>query len=164
MTGDDPRPFRPCVGIMLLNAEGKVFVGARNDIAGDHWQMPQGGIDEGETPAAAALRELEEEVGTAKAEIIAEYGDWIHYRLPDELSRSAWKGRYQGQKQRWFVLRFLGEDSDIDIETEHPEFKAWKWADLEDLPEMTIDFKRATYAELRDAFRDLVDRLRADRL
>jgi len=152
---EDTRPFRPCAGILLLNRDGKVFVGTRLDLEGDHWQMPQGGIDDGETPRAAALRELEEEIGTAKAEIIAEYENWIDYRLPDELSRRVWKGRYQGQRQRWFALRFLGEDGDIDLDTEHPEFKDWKWADIEDLPELAVPFKRESYAEIRDAFRDI---------
>ncbi|MEC7205218.1 MAG: NUDIX domain-containing protein [Pseudomonadota bacterium] len=90
---EDERPFRPCVGIFLINSDGKIFVGARNDLPGDHWQMPQGGIDEGETPEVAAFREMEEEIGTAKAEIISAYENWIYYRLPPELSKTAWKGR-----------------------------------------------------------------------
>ena len=119
----DNRPFRPCVGIFLINSEGKIFVGARNDLSGNHWQMPQGGIDDGETPEIAAIREMEEEIGTAKAEIILAHERWIYYRLPSELSKIAWNGRFQGQKQKWFALRFLGSDADIDIETDHPEFQ-----------------------------------------
>jgi len=160
----DTRPFRPCVGILLLNRQGQVFVGARNDIDGDHWQMPQGGIDDGETPEEAAFREMKEEIGTAKAEIIAEHAEWIHYRLPPELAQTAWKGRYQGQKQRWFALRFLGSDEDIDIETAHPEFRAWRWAEFDDLPTMTIDFKRDAYEEICQAFRTVVERLKLDPL
>lgn len=161
---EDTRPFRPCVGILLLNDEGRVFVGARNDLDGDHWQMPQGGIDEGETPAEAAVRELEEEIGTAKAEIVGEHDAWIHYRLPEELSRLVWKGRYQGQKQRWFALRFLGRGDDINLETEHPEFRDWKWADFEELPALTVDFKRDAYADVCAAFRPLIRRIRDKRL
>ncbi len=153
----DERPFRPCVGIFLINSDGKIFVGARNDLPGDHWQMPQGGIDEGETPEVAAFREMEEEIGTAKAEIISAYENWIYYRLPPELSKTAWSGRFQGQKQKWFALRYLGTDGDINIETEYPEFRAWKWADLEELPEMTVDFKRPAYEEIRAAFRNVVN-------
>ncbi|MEC9183148.1 MAG: RNA pyrophosphohydrolase [Pseudomonadota bacterium] len=156
----DERPFRPCVGIFLINSDGKIFVGARNDLPGDHWQMPQGGIDEGETPEVAAFREMEEEIGTAKAEIISAYENWIYYRLPPELSKTAWKGRFQGQKQKWFALRYLGTDGDINIETEYPEFRAWKWADLEELPEMTVDFKQPAYEEIRAAFRNVVNRIK----
>lgn len=157
---EDNRPFRPCVGIVLLNAEGQVFVGARNDISGDHWQMPQGGIDEGEEAREAAFREMEEEIGTRNAEIVGEHPDWIYYRLPPELAQTGWKGRYQGQMQRWFAFRFLGNDNDINIETEHPEFRAWKWADLEDIPAQTIDFKRAAYEEIRTAFRDVAQKIK----
>jgi len=160
----DNRPFRHCVGIFLINSEGKIFVGARNDLPGDHWQMPQGGIDDGETPAMAALRELEEEIGTDKAEIISAYENWIYYRLPPELSKIAWNGRFQGQKQKWFALRFLGSDVDINIETDHPEFRAWKWIDLDQLSNTTVEFKRAAYEEIRAAFRDVVERVKSHRL
>ena len=160
----DNRPFRPCVGIFLINSEGKIFVGARNDLPGDHWQMPQGGIDNGETPEIAAFREMEEEIGTAKAEIISVHESWIYYRLPPELSKIAWSGRFQGQKQKWLALRFLGSDVDIDIETDHPEFRSWKWADLEHLPDMTVEFKRSAYEEVQSAFRDVVERIKAHSL
>ena len=160
----DNRPFRPCVGIFLINPEGKIFVGARNDLSGNHWQMPQGGIDDGETPEIAAIREMKEEIGTAKAEIILAHEHWIYYRLPPELSKIAWDGRFQGQKQKWFALRFLGSDADIDIETDHPEFHAWKWAKLEQLPDMAVDFKRSAYEEVRSAFRDVVERVKAESL
>lgn len=154
-------PYRPCVGMLLLNAEDKVFVGRRIDTAkeGDNiWQMPQGGIDEGETPEAAVLREMEEEIGTDKAEIIAESRQWLHYDLPDHLVGKVWKGKYRGQKQRWFALRFLGADSDIDLETEHPEFDAWRWVELEDVPGLVIPFKRDTYRAVVSEFRELLGR------
>jgi putative (di)nucleoside polyphosphate hydrolase len=154
-------PYRPCVGMLLLNAEGKVFVGRRIDTAKEAdniWQMPQGGIDKGETPAQAALRELREEIGTDKAEILAESRHWLRYDLPDHLVGKVWKGRYRGQKQRWFALRFLGEDSDIDLATEHPEFDAWQWVALEDVPGLVIPFKRDTYRAVVSEFRELLGR------
>lgn len=152
-------PYRPCVGMLLLNPQDRVFVGRRIDTAkeGDNiWQMPQGGIDKGETPEAAALRELQEEIGTGKAEIIAESRQWLHYDLPDHLVGKVWKGRYRGQKQRWFALRFLGRDEDIDLETPHPEFDAWQWVDLDDLPGLVIPFKRDTYRAVVSEFRELL--------
>ncbi len=152
-------PYRPCVGMLLLNAEDRVFVGRRIDTAkeGDNiWQMPQGGIDEGESPAAAARRELREEIGTDKAEIIAESRQWLHYDLPSHLLGKVWKGRYRGQKQRWFALRFLGCDSDIDLDTRHPEFDAWQWVELDDLPGLVIPFKRDTYRAVVSEFRELL--------
>ncbi len=152
-------PYRPCVGMLLLNAEDRVFVGRRIDTAkeGDNiWQMPQGGIDEGESPAAAARRELREEIGTDKAEIIAESRQWLHYDLPPHLLGKVWKGRYRGQKQRWFALRFLGCDSDIDLDTRHPEFDAWQWVELDDLPGLVIPFKRDTYRAVVSEFRELL--------
>ena len=154
-------PYRPCVGMLLLNAEGKVFVGRRIDTAkeGDNiWQMPQGGIDDGETPQQAVLRELHEEIGTDKAEIVAESRQWLHYDLPDHLVGKVWKGKYRGQKQRWFALRFLGEDDDIDLATEHPEFDAWRWVDLEEVPGLVIPFKRDTYRAVVSEFRELLGR------
>ncbi len=154
-------PYRPCVGMLLLNGEDKVFVGRRIDTAkeGDNiWQMPQGGIDKGETPEAAVLREMEEEIGTGKAEIIAESRQWLHYDLPDHLVGKVWKGKYRGQKQRWFALRFLGQDADIDLATEHPEFDAWQWVELEDVPGLVIPFKRDTYRAVVSEFRELLGR------
>ena len=147
--------YRPAVGIMLLNRDRRVFVGRRIDmpLGLDAWQMPQGGIDRGETPAQAALRELREEVGTGKAEILGETTGWHHYDLPPEIARGMWKGRFRGQRQKWFAMRFTGDDRDIDIATEHPEFDAWEWVAPERLTQMIVAFKRALYrdvlAELR---------------
>lgn len=157
----DRLPYRPCVGMLLLNSEGKVFVGRRIDAAGDGdniWQMPQGGIDDGESPAEAALRELREEIGTDKAEVLAESSHWLHYDLPSDLVGKIWRGRYRGQKQRWFALRFLGEDSDIDLATAHPEFDAWRWVELEEVPGLVIPFKRDTYRAVVSEFRQLLGR------
>ena len=151
-------PYRPCVGIMLLNADKRVFVAKRIDAKKDNphaWQMPQGGIDKGEDPQAAALRELHEEIGTHKVDVIAESGHWLRYDFPPELVERVRGGRYRGQEQKWFAMRFLGADSDIDLDTEDPEFSAWRWEDLERLPEITISFKRATYAALVREFRHL---------
>lgn len=146
--GEDPRPYRPCVGIMLFNAAGHVFVGKRVDVDGDHWQMPQGGIDPGETPRQAALRELEEETGTDKAKILAESAAWHRYDLPPDLSRKAWKGRFRGQEQRWFAMRFTGRDSDIDLDAHVTEFSAWQWVPVDRLSDLIIPFKRDVYRDL----------------
>jgi putative (di)nucleoside polyphosphate hydrolase len=138
-------PYRACVGLMLFDRRGYVFVGERDDMPGA-WQMPQGGIDRGETPATAALRELREEVGTAAAEIVAETADWHAYDLPDHLVGRIWGGRYRGQRQKWFALRFLGTDKDIVLDaTGHPEFVAWRWVEPAELPTLTVRFKRAVY-------------------
>jgi putative (di)nucleoside polyphosphate hydrolase len=147
------RPYRLGVGVMLFNRDGLVWVGQRTDTTGG-WQMPQGGIDKGEDPRAAALREMQEEIGTDRAEIIAESQDWYAYDLPPELlSARLWGGRYRGQKQKWFALRFLGTDADIDLNThKHPEFGEWKWAPLATLPDFIVPFKRDLYRELVKEF------------
>lgn len=149
-------PYRPCVGIMLLNSEAKVFVAQRLDTPIEAWQMPQGGIDKGETGKQAALRELKEEIGSDNAEIIAESEGWLHYDLPPDLIPSVWHGRYRGQSQKWYVMRFLGQDSEIDIETEEPEFSSWRWVELDALPELIIPFKRKLYQDLVEEFRAVV--------
>jgi putative (di)nucleoside polyphosphate hydrolase len=147
-------PYRPCVGIALFNRDGLVFAAERIDTPGA-WQMPQGGIDKGEEPAKAALRELEEEIGTKAADIIAEAPDWLNYDLPPELVGKVWKGRYRGQTQKWFAMRFLGRDRDIDIVTKHPEFKAWRWVPLAELPSLIVPFKRAVYEAVARQFADI---------
>ena len=141
----DNRPYRPCVGLMLINRLGEVFVGNRIDTPGDHWQMPQGGIDEGEAPDVAAMRELAEEIGTDKARILAESETWLSYDLPRELSRKIWQGRYRGQTQKWFLLLFDGEDSDVRLDSHHPEFSEWQWTPLDELTRLIVPFKRDTY-------------------
>jgi putative (di)nucleoside polyphosphate hydrolase len=148
-------PYRPAVGVMLLNRQGEVFVGKRIDQTVEGWQMPQGGIDEGEEPHQAVLRELKEEAGTAKAVIIAEMDDWITYDLPSHLVGIAFHGRFRGQRQKWFALRFTGEDSDINLYAHEPEFSAWKWLSLEELPRVIVPFKRDSYAKVIAAFRHL---------
>lgn len=148
-------PYRAGVGIMLFNPQGQVFVGRRVDNSSEAWQMPQGGIDEGETPAQAALRELEEEVGTSAAEIIAESEGWFTYDLPPDLVGKVWKGRFRGQRQKWFALRFTGVDSDININTAHPEFQAWQWQDYDRLVEIIVPFKRDLYCAVIEEFRQV---------
>jgi len=145
-------PYRDGVGIMLLNADGKVFTGQRLDSKLEAWQMPQGGIDPGETPVETAFRELAEETGVTKAEVIAEARDWLFYDLPDELIGTIWKGRYAGQRQKWFAMRFLGTDADVDIATAHPEFRTWRWSTLAELADMIVPFKRDLYAAVLAEF------------
>jgi len=139
---------------MLLSRAGEVFVARRIDTPMlPAWQMPQGGIDPGETPVRAALRELKEEIGTDKAEILGESSTWLKYDLPPELARGIWGGRYRGQRQKWFAMRFTGNDTDIDLATNHPEFDAWKWIRPEQLPEMIVPFKRQLYIDILAEFR-----------
>ena len=129
-----------------MNSDNRIFVAKRIDTPGEAWQMPQGGIDEGENPDTAVMRELEEETGTDKAEIVDRTEGWLTYDLPAELLDSLWGGRYRGQRQMWFLLRFTGEDSDINIHAhEHPEFSEWKWADMDRLPDLIVPFKRTLY-------------------
>lgn len=153
----DKLPYRPCVGIMLLNYDNQVFVAQRIDQLVEAWQMPQGGIDAGEDPLVAALRELEEEIGTAKVEVLQESRTWLTYDLPGELVPKVWKGRFRGQKQKWFAMRFLGKDADIDLATADPEFSTWRWLDPNHLPDMIVPFKRALYEEIVEEFRPLFE-------
>lgn len=148
-------PYRPCVGVMLIDARGLIFAGRRLDSDAPAWQMPQGGIDEGEAPETAALRELWEETGVTadKVEMLGVTPDWVTYDLPPELLGKVWKGRYRGQKQLWYLFRFKGQDSDIDIATEHPEFAAWKWIAAEEMLAAIVPFKRDVYAAVIDSFR-----------
>ncbi|GGO58192.1 putative (di)nucleoside polyphosphate hydrolase [Roseovarius pacificus] len=147
-------PYRPCVGVMLANAEGRIFVGQRIDQDITAWQMPQGGIDPGEAPRDAALRELWEETGVP-ADLVtveAETEGWIPYELPHDIVPRIWKGRYKGQEQKWFLLRFHGRDSDVNIETEHPEFSEWRWLDPAELIANIVPFKRTVYERVMAEF------------
>lgn len=148
-------PYRPCAGVMLVNDRGLVFVGQRLDTTLEAWQMPQGGIDPGESPLDAAIRELGEEAGVMpdKVKLVAEAPDWLRYDLPADLIGRAWRGRYRGQEQRWFLFGFLGDDADVDIRTPHPEFRVWRWMAPDDLPDAVVPFKRDLYVAVLDAFR-----------
>ncbi|SOC06481.1 RNA pyrophosphohydrolase [Rhodobacter maris] len=143
-------PYRKNVGIVLMNAERRIFAGQRIDSPGAAWQMPQGGIDAGEKPKEAALRELFEETGVRAdlVEKVAKTEDWISYDLPEELIGQIWGGKYRGQKQKWFLFRFLGSDSDVNIATEHPEFSVWQWMDPAELIEKIVPFKREVYTRV----------------
>ena len=147
--------YRPNVGILLLNKHGKLFVARRIDMAAEAWQMPQGGIDDGEDPRKAALRELEEEIGTNRAEIIAESREWMRYDVPAEIAKKLWGGRWRGQRQKWFAMRFTGKDKHIDLDTKHPEFCEWKWIDPEEAPRLIVPFKRPLYEQVVAEFRHL---------
>ena len=153
---DRPKPYRKGVGIVLVDAKGRVFVGQRRDTK-DAWQMPQGGIDKGEDVRKAALRELAEETGITSAEVIAESQSWYNYDLPEHLIGTSWKGRYRGQTQKWMALRFTGQESEIDL---HPpgqeqEFDKWRWAHMDELMELIVPFKREVYARVIAEFRHL---------
>jgi putative (di)nucleoside polyphosphate hydrolase len=163
------KKYRPCVGIMLINAQGLVFVGSRANktlrehvAQGHEWQMPQGGIDAGEDPYPAALRELAEETNVTSVTLLAEASDWFTYDLPNDIAQEAWKGRYAGQTQKWFALRFTGDESEINILApaggHKAEFDAWKWVPMADLPAMIIPFKRPVYERVVQEFARFADK------
>lgn len=151
-------PYRPCVGVVLMNPAGAVFAGQRIDNPGDAWQMPQGGVDKGEAPRDAALRELDEETGVqpASVTVLAETQDWIPYDLPHDLVPRLWKGRFRGQTQKWFLLRFEGADGEIDITRHTPEFSRWAWMAPDELIQRIVPFKQATYRHVFSAFAPLM--------
>ena len=148
-------PYRSCVGVMLVNEAGEVFVGQRKDRDFDAWQMPQGGVDKSEAADEAALRELEEEIGVGRelVSIIAQSDGWLAYDLPHDLVPNIWKGRYRGQQQKWFLMRFTGRDDQVNIETDHPEFSKWRWVPVDALVDGIVPFKRAVYEAVVKEFR-----------
>ena len=155
MIEPDSLPYRPCVGIVLIDARGLVFAGQRIDNPSPAWQMPQGGIDEGETPREAAYRELWEETGVTrdKVEFVGKTHGWVTYDLPPELLGKIWGGKYRGQRQKWFLFRFKGQDADVKIASEHPEFSTWRWILVDEMVESIVPFKRAVYEEVIRSFR-----------
>ena len=150
-------PLRTGVGIILLNNDKKVFVAKRIDNAKKFWQMPQGGVDEGEDLLKAAYRELEEETSISSVELIKELDDTITYELPDHLLGIIWKGKYKGQKQKWFLMRFTGEEQEINIKTKNPEFLDWKWIGLDQITEFVVDFKLHVYKELKERVKKIIN-------
>lgn len=152
-----PEGYRRGVGICLLNDNQHIFVGQRIDMKNAAWQMPQGGIDKGEKPKAAAKRELEEETGVTSATFLAESGLWLCYDLPPKLAATAWGGKYRGQAQKWYAMRFTGNDAEININTAHPEFESWRWLPAKDLPHLIVPFKRPLYEAVLEEFAGLWD-------
>ena len=150
-------PLRSGVGIVVLNKENKVFVAKRIDNHKNFWQMPQGGVDEGEDFLKAAYRELEEETSIKNVELIKELDGTITYELPDRLLGLIWKGKYRGQKQKWFLMRFVGSDSEINIKTKHPEFLEWKWVELDKITDLVVDFKLHVYKEVKDKVKKILN-------
>ena len=150
-------PLRSGVGIVVLNKENKVFVAKRIDNPKNFWQMPQGGVDEGEDFLKAAYRELEEETSIKNVELIKELDGTITYELPDRLLGLIWKGKYRGQKQKWFLMRFVGIDNEINIKTKHPEFLEWKWVELDKITDLVVDFKLHVYKEVKDKVKKILN-------
>lgn len=157
-SGPKGLPYRPCAGVVLVNADGLVFAGHRIDNPGDAWQMPQGGIDKGEDARDAALRELGEETGIPPylVSVEAETPDWVYYDLPDNMVGQVWKGKYGGQRQQWFLMRFNGQDGQVNIATEHAEFDQWQWMKPADILDKIVPFKRAVYEQVFAAFGDRI--------
>lgn len=154
MTDPTALPYRPAAGVMLLNRDGRVWVGQRLDSTLEAWQMPQGGLDPGEEPEEGALRELAEETGIPrdKVEIVARCPEELYYDLPEDLVGKMWQGKWRGQRQTWFLMRFLGEDGDVNLNTPEPEFRAWKWAEAAELPALIVPFKQGLYRNVLNAF------------
>ena len=145
----DKLPMRQGVGIIVLNKQNQVFVGKRKDNPVDKWQMPQGGIDQNETPLNAMKRELAEETSIKNIKILKEIENWFEYELPPNLLGKIWKGKFRGQKQKWFIVKFLGQDSEVNLNTKHQEFIEWKWINYNSLPEVIVDFKKEVYKKLK---------------
>jgi putative (di)nucleoside polyphosphate hydrolase len=150
-------PLRLGVGIIVLNKENKVFVGKRRDNPTNKWQMPQGGVDHGENLVNAMKRELKEETNIRSIEILKELEGWTKYELPDYLLGKIWRGKYRGQKQKWFIVRFLGEDEEVNLKTTHPEFIEWQWLDIENLPSVIVHFKKKVYEKLLPIIKSFIN-------
>jgi 8-oxo-dGTP pyrophosphatase MutT (NUDIX family) len=153
------KKYRRGVGIMLVNRRSEILIARRNDVSGEAWQMPQGGINRGELPRKAAYRELREEIGTDNARIIAESAGWFYYDLPEEIANKAWSGRWKGQRQKWFVMYFDGTDTEIDLATSDPEFDAWRWATVHELEQLAVSFKKNLYVALLEEFASVIRNL-----
>ena len=149
-------PLRIGVGILLLNSENKVFVGKRIDNPQSFWQMPQGGVDKNEDFLQAAKRELKEETGIKSVELIKELNDWLEYDLPKNLLGKIWNGKYRGQTQKWFIMRFIGKDNEINLRTKHPEFLEWKWVNIESITDKVVDFKLHVYERIKKELKNLI--------
>jgi putative (di)nucleoside polyphosphate hydrolase len=157
MKKDKILPLRTGVGIVVLNYENKVFVGKRRDNPIDKWQMPQGGVDPGESLIEAMRRELLEETGITNIKILKELNYWLEYELPKDLIGIIWKGKFRGQKQRWFIVKFLGTDKEVNVKTKSPEFIEWKWLNIEELPNVIVDFKKDVYRKLLIELKNLIN-------
>jgi len=149
------KPYRNCVGLLVINKNGDVFIGKRIDSNLNAWQMPQGGIEADEDPKTAGIREMEEEIGTKNAELIGEMSEWLNYDIPENLSHRLWNGKYKGQTQKWLAFKFLGDDSELNIKTKVPEFKEWKWENHKNLPSLAVPFKRDIYKKVIKEFEEL---------
>jgi len=156
MKNNKDLPLRTGVGIVLLNNQNKIFVGKRIDNPKNFWQMPQGGVEKNENFLDAAKRELEEETGVKSVKIIKELEGWLNYNLPKNLLGKIWKGKYGGQKQKWFVMRFLGDDKEISVKTKHPEFFEWKWIELDKITDVVVDFKLNVYKEVKEKVKKII--------
>ena len=150
-------PMRQGVGIIVLNQKNEVFVGKRKDNPIDKWQMPQGGINTNETPFNAMIRELKEETSITKIKVLKEIEHWLEYELPPNLLGKIWKGKFRGQKQKWFIVKFIGDENEINLDTEHPEFIEWKWLDYNLLPEVIVDFKKEVYKKLKNELKNFIN-------
>ena len=157
MKNNNQLPLRIGVGIILLNSENKVFVGKRIDNAKNFWQMPQGGVEKNEKYFDAAKRELEEETGIRSIKLIKELDEWLEYNLPQNLLGKIWKGKFKGQTQKWFLMRFLGEDNEINIKTKNPEFIKWKWIELESITDVVVSFKLDVYKEIKEKVKNIIN-------
>ena len=157
------RPYRSCVGLMVFNKIGQVFCGQRLDNKAEAWQLPQGGIDEGETPIEAGFRELKEETSIVNVEFVSEYPEWLNYDIPLPLANDLWEGKFRGQTQRWLLFSFTGIDNEININTAHPEFKNWEWINPTQLPLKAISFKQEIYSKINKAFIPIINNFNSNK-